>query len=180
MPDNDVVEIDAASLAINRSFAGVGTSNFDIAVHPTTGTLYVVNTDARNLVRFEPAVRGHAIDSRVTTITTGATPVITPIDLNPGINYATLPNAAARTTALSEATSIVLDSAAGHPLRRCGGHGPRRRAHDRRGRTRPDRDLDGNRQHRQLGREEGSARPGAAPVGAAPLRPQPARRPRSR
>jgi YVTN family beta-propeller protein len=113
LPDNDVVEIDSASFAVVRSFTGVGTTNFDIAVHPTTGTLYVPNTDARNLVRFEPAVRGHAIDSRITTITTGASPVVTPIDLNPGVNYATLPNLAARATALSEPSAILLDAAAG-------------------------------------------------------------------
>jgi DNA-binding beta-propeller fold protein YncE len=121
MPDNDVIEINAATLAVTRSFTGVGTNNFDLAVHPVTGTIYVINTEARNLVRFEPVLRGHAIDTRVTSITTGLTPVVTPVDLNPGINYATLPNAAARATALSEATSIVIDSAAGFMYVAAGG-----------------------------------------------------------
>jgi YVTN family beta-propeller protein len=111
MPDNDVAEIDATTFAITRYFTGVGTSNFDLAAHPATGTLYVVNTNARNLVRFEPVLRGHAIDSVMTTITTGVTPVVTPVDLNPGVNYGTFPNPAALGTALSEPTGIAIDAA---------------------------------------------------------------------
>jgi YVTN family beta-propeller protein len=113
MPDDDVVEIDAATFGIVRTFTGVGTTNFDVAVHPLTGTLYVANTNARNLVRFEPVLRGHAIDSRVTTITTGGTPVVTPIDLNPGIDYATLPNTTALASALAEPSAVVIDATAG-------------------------------------------------------------------
>ena len=74
MPDNDVAEIDATTFAVTRYFTGVGTTNFDLATHPATGTLFVVNTEARNLARFEPVLRGHAIDSRVTSITTGVMP----------------------------------------------------------------------------------------------------------
>ncbi|MFN9758100.1 MAG: hypothetical protein ACK58X_16970, partial [Planctomycetota bacterium] len=84
LPDNDVAQINTATLAVTRYFPGVGTTNTAIAVHPTSGDLWVANIEARNLVRFEPSLRGHAVDSRVTKITTGATPVVTPIDLNPG------------------------------------------------------------------------------------------------
>jgi hypothetical protein len=38
-------------------------------VRPSTGDLFVANTDARNLVRFEPNVRGHIVDNRVTRVT---------------------------------------------------------------------------------------------------------------
>src|SRR5439155_26365981 len=68
MPDNDVAEIDAASLTVTRYFPRVGTVNLGIAVRPTTGDLYVANTDARNLVRFETGVRGHIVDSRCTRV----------------------------------------------------------------------------------------------------------------
>ncbi|MEO6596848.1 MAG: beta-propeller fold lactonase family protein, partial [Planctomycetota bacterium] len=113
LPDNDVAEINVATLAVNRYFRGVGTTNTGIAVHPTTGDLWVANTEARNLVRFEPNLRGHAIDSRLTRITTGVSPVVTPYDLNSGINYGTLPNAAALSTALSEPFGVAIDAAAG-------------------------------------------------------------------
>jgi YVTN family beta-propeller protein len=108
MPDNDVVEIDAQSLAITRYFSGVGTVNLGLAVHPFSGDLFVANTDARNLVHFEPGVRGHAVDNRLTRIgiTNGA---ITVFDLNPGIDYGTLPNPAAQATALAQPTAAVCD-----------------------------------------------------------------------
>ncbi|MEY4831244.1 MAG: hypothetical protein RLZZ562_3040 [Planctomycetota bacterium] len=113
LPDNDVAEIDVATLLVSRNFRAVGTTNTGIAVHPTTGDLWVANTEARNLVRFEPVLKGHAIDNRITKITTGATPVVTPIDLNPGINYAQLPNNAALGTALSEPYGVAIDAASG-------------------------------------------------------------------
>ena len=113
LPDNDVAEIDVATLVVSRNFRAVGTTNTGIAVHPTTGDLWVANTEARNLVRFEPVLKGHAIDNRITKITTGATPIVTPIDLNPGINYAQLPNNAALGTALSEPYGVAIDAASG-------------------------------------------------------------------
>jgi len=111
VPDVDVVEIDAGSLA-TRGVSRVGTILFDLVVHPSTGDLWVAETDARNLVRFEPNVRAHVIDSRVARVTTGATPVVTAFDLNPGIDYQTLPNPAAKAIALAEPTGIALDPAA--------------------------------------------------------------------
>lgn len=113
LPDNDVVEIDVATQTVSRNFRAVGTTNTGIAVNTITGDLWVANTEARNLVLFEPVLKGHAIDSRITRITTGASPVVTPIDLNPGINYAVLPNNAALGTALSEPYGVAIDAAAG-------------------------------------------------------------------
>ena len=54
MPDNDVAEIDTATLQVTRYFPHVGTLNLGIAVQPSTGDLFVTNTDARNMVHFEP------------------------------------------------------------------------------------------------------------------------------
>ena len=113
LPDNDIAEIDVASLTVTRNFRAVGTTNTGIAVNPLTGDLWVANTEARNLVAFEPVLKGHAIDSRITRITTGASPVVTPIDLNPGINYALLPNNAALSTALAEPYGVAIDAAVG-------------------------------------------------------------------
>ncbi|HSU54135.1 MAG TPA: hypothetical protein VLT36_08770, partial [Candidatus Dormibacteraeota bacterium] len=108
MPDNDVVEIDVATLSISRYFAHVGTVNLGLAVHPVSGDLYVANTDARNLVHFEPNVRSHAVDSRVTRIAIGPG-TVTAFDLNSNIDYGTLPNLAAKTNALAQPTAIVFD-----------------------------------------------------------------------
>jgi len=113
LPDHDVVEVDVGSLTINRYFNGVGTTNTAIAVHPVTGELWVPNIEARNLVRFEPNLRGHAIDSRVTRITTGPTPTVTPYDLNAGVDYTQLPNPTARATALAEPFGVAIDAASG-------------------------------------------------------------------
>jgi YVTN family beta-propeller protein len=111
LPDHDVAEIDVASQTITRYFDQVGTTNTAVAVHPTSGDLWVANLEARNLVRFEQALRGHAIDSRVTRITTGPIATITPIDLNAGVDYMVLPNPAALATALAEPFGVVIDGA---------------------------------------------------------------------
>jgi YVTN family beta-propeller protein len=108
MPDNDVVEIDIGTFAVTRYFTNVGTVNLGLAVHPTSGDLYVANTDARNLVHFEPNVRSHAVDNRISRISMPSG-TITPFDLNSNINYATLPNLPSLTNALAQPTAIVFD-----------------------------------------------------------------------
>jgi DNA-binding beta-propeller fold protein YncE len=108
MPDNDVVEIDVSTLAVTRYFSRVGTVNLGLAVRPGSGDLYVANTDARNLVHFEPNVRSHAVDNRITRITLG-TGAITPFDLNSNVNYSVLPNLPALTNALAQPTALVFD-----------------------------------------------------------------------
>ena len=65
--DNDVIAVDAASLAVVASYHGVGTTLFNIAVHPS-GALYVTNQEAINQTRFEPNVRGKFVQNRVTVI----------------------------------------------------------------------------------------------------------------
>ena len=108
MPDNDVAEIDTATFQVTRYFPHVGALNLGIAIQPSTGDLFVTNTDARNLVHFEPNLRAHFVDNRVTRIaqSNGA---LTISDLNPGIDYATLPNPAAQNSALAQPTAIVFD-----------------------------------------------------------------------
>jgi hypothetical protein len=108
MPDNDVVEIDAATMAISRYFTNVGTINLGIAVRPDNGDLYVANTDARNTVRFEPVLRGHAMDNRITRIDI-KTAARTNYDLNLGLDYSIVPNLAGLSNALAQPTAIAFD-----------------------------------------------------------------------
>lgn len=59
LPDYDVFEIDSSTLNETNGFSGVGTINFNMAVNPANGNLYVSNTDAQNLTRFEgPGIFG--------------------------------------------------------------------------------------------------------------------------
>ena len=104
--DHDVVEIDAVTHNILGYASGVGTTLFDLAFRPGSGDLWVGNTEALNLVRFEPNLRGHFAENRVTRIAAG-TGVVTAFDLNPGIDYQTLPNAAAQATALAQPAALV-------------------------------------------------------------------------
>ena len=96
LPDKDVFVIDAmanppAPLPGGAGFySGVGTVLFNMAVNPVSGKVYVSNTDARNNVRFEgpgifghSTVRGHIVESRITVLDGG----VTPIHLNKHIDY---------------------------------------------------------------------------------------------
>ncbi len=115
MPDNDVAEIMVSTRTVARYFKGAGTINFAMAVRPGTDELWVANTEARNLVRFEPVLNGHLVDNRVTRIaTTPAAGAITPFDLNPTINYTVFPDTAGQNVALAQPTSIVFEAAATH------------------------------------------------------------------
>ncbi len=107
LPDNDVVEIDAATNGITRYFNGTGTINFFVAVRPASNEIWIANTEALNLTRFESNLKGRSVDNRVTRVTTTGAVIVTPFDLNPGVNYALFPNDAARTTALAQPTAIA-------------------------------------------------------------------------
>src|SRR5277367_1976198 len=109
MPDNDVVAIRAGtSPTISGYYSGVGTINLGLDVNPATGDIYVGNTDALNLTFFEPSLRGHWINSRITRIQIGSGQV-TPFDLNPNIDYNILPNPQALKTALSQPANVLFD-----------------------------------------------------------------------
>ena len=107
MPDMDVVEIDVPSLTTSRYFSRVGTINLGIAVRPTTGELYVANTDARNLIRFEPNLRGRFVVNRVSRVPSTGEPIH--YDLNAGIAGGPLPNPAAIASSLAQPTALVFD-----------------------------------------------------------------------
>ena len=85
--DNDVIAVSTSSLAVVANYRNVGTTLFNVAVHPT-GNLYVSNQDAINHVRFEPNVRGKFVQNRVTVIEP-VSGVPTPHHLNGHIDYGT-------------------------------------------------------------------------------------------
>lgn len=93
LPDQDVFAIDVEQLAVRRVFSGVGTILFNMAVQPRTGRVFVTNTEAQNLGRFEGSgasssstVRGHLHESRITLIDAERRRV-TPVHLNTHIDY---------------------------------------------------------------------------------------------
>jgi YVTN family beta-propeller protein len=108
MPGNGVAVIDTSSLTVSSYYSDVGAINLGIAVRPTTGDLFVANTGALNLVTFEPNLRGHFVDNRITRIQVSSGKV-TPLDLNPNINYKILPNPVALASALAQPTAVVFD-----------------------------------------------------------------------
>jgi DNA-binding beta-propeller fold protein YncE len=95
LPDKDVFVIDATTnppqaVAGNAGFySGVGTVLFNMAVNPVTGKVYVSNTEALNQNRFTgpggkgQTIRGHFVESRITVLDSG----VTPIHLNKHIDY---------------------------------------------------------------------------------------------
>lgn len=109
MPDNDVVAINASTLQIANYYSGVGTVNLGIAVQPSTGNLFVTNTDALNLIRFQTNLDGHFVNNRVSKITPSGT--VTAYDLNPTVNYTGLPDPGSLAVALAQPSGIVFDAA---------------------------------------------------------------------
>ena len=94
LPDYDVFEIDASTAipTLGRQVSGVGTTLFNMAVHPNTGKVYVSNTDAINHIRFEgpgvgsSTVRGRVAESRISVVDVKAG-TVDPVHLNPHINF---------------------------------------------------------------------------------------------
>ena len=108
MPDNDVAEIDVASLTVIRYFPRLGTVNLGLGVNPRNGDLWVANTDARNVVFYEPVLRGYTHFNRVTHVEI-ASGAATPFDLNPDVDYSIMPNLEARAKALAQPTAVLFD-----------------------------------------------------------------------
>lgn len=108
--DHDVAEITVAENAVTAYHGGAGTILFDVAVRPGSGELWIANTEALNLIRHEPALRGHFADNRLTKFTGG---VMTAFDLNPGIDYGVLPNPAAQEIALAQPAALAFTADGG-------------------------------------------------------------------
>src|SRR5262249_21910286 len=89
LPDKDVFILDAMADPPAEvpgpigPYTGVGTVLFNMIVNPVRGKVYVANTDANNINRFEgpgvfaleqtglPSVRGHLAESHITVLDGG-------------------------------------------------------------------------------------------------------------
>lgn len=100
LPDKDVFAIDSSSLNQAAEHRTVGTTLFNMAVNPISGELYVSNTEANNLQRFEgpgelfgSTVQGHLAKSRITVIPdpNSSSSAVSPRHLNKHIDYTQLP-----------------------------------------------------------------------------------------
>ena len=109
LPDYDLFAIDAnaAVPTLKSRVSGVGTTLFNLAVHPLNGKVYVSNTEAKNEIRFEGAgvsattVRGRLAESRISVVDV-ASQSVDAVHLNSHVNFA-LPTAQIPGQAISAA-----------------------------------------------------------------------------
>jgi DNA-binding beta-propeller fold protein YncE len=118
LPDYDVFAIDARDTPrLLHSVRGVGTTLFNMAVHPVSGRLYVSNTEAQNQIRFEgtgaagSTVRGRIAESRISVVDVAAGSV-DPVHLNRHVDFS-LPQgqsipAAEKAKSLAQPTALVI------------------------------------------------------------------------
>ena len=109
--DHDVSEVSVENLDVVRYVSNVGTCLFDLALRPGVAQpeLWIANTEARNRTRFEPNLRGHIADNRLTRVTLDPV-TATAFDLNPTVDYDLLPNVSAQATALAQPTAIIFSA----------------------------------------------------------------------
>jgi len=125
LPDKDVFVLDATANpprqvpGANGFFRSVGTILYSMAVNPVNGKVYVANTDAKNLARFEgpgtfagETLRGHLHESDITVLTPGGGVAVR--HLNKHIDFdnccARSPNAeSARSLALPQQMAVTRD-----------------------------------------------------------------------
>jgi len=87
--DTDIAEIATASNSVSRTFGDLSTVNLALAVSPADSTVALTGTEARNLTRFEPNLRGHLVDTRLALVAQAGTAAL--INLNPAIDYSVTP-----------------------------------------------------------------------------------------
>ncbi|MEM9388287.1 MAG: hypothetical protein AAGA68_24765 [Pseudomonadota bacterium] len=117
--DRDVFAIDASgpTPTVTDVYEGVGTTLFNIAVHPATGELFVSNFESLNEVRFEgpgefggSTVRGHFAESRITVINP-SDGTVQPRHLNKHIDYESFPGTPQeRAASLAQPTDMVISA----------------------------------------------------------------------
>jgi len=96
LPDRDVFAINPnlPVPAQSASYAHVGTILYNMAVNPISGAVYVSNTDANNMDRFEgfstPTLRGELHRARITIVAPGAPVPVSARNLNTDIDYSAI------------------------------------------------------------------------------------------
>ncbi|WP_062260657.1 hypothetical protein [Endozoicomonas arenosclerae] len=135
LPDKDVFAIDADSLQETDNYKTVGTTLFNMVVHPSSGNVYVSNTESNNATRFEgpgtwlrnvidndyrgfapydrikdkpTTVQGNIAQSRITVIKPDGT--VTPVHLNPHIDYSKLKQGNDKSRSLATPTQMAINS----------------------------------------------------------------------
>lgn len=89
--DNDVVVIDADTLAVQTPAKGLMNANMAIALRPLgvgANEVTVVGTDATNLTRFEPNLKSTFVRVNMGFFNTASPATPTVVDLNPHLTYA--------------------------------------------------------------------------------------------
>ena len=109
--DHEIAEINTTTLLVERYLPSIGTHLFDLQIHPSSGELWVANSDSNNFTRFEPALRGQFSNHRLSVIPTTATASPHHYDLNPNIQRAVTPEPSSLALALAQPTAIVLTPA---------------------------------------------------------------------
>ncbi len=114
LPDHDLFVIDAAAPGPPSFVDHIGTSLFEVSVNPDSGLIYVPNTEARNLTRFEHplGVQGHVVDNRLSVVDPNDGSV-TILDLNTHINRSSDPaaNLSERLASISQPGMMVWNDA---------------------------------------------------------------------
>ncbi len=118
LPDFDLFAIDANATvpAVTTQVSGVGTTLFNLAVHPVSGAVYASNTQAQNHIRFEgpgsaaTTVRGRIAESRISVVNVAANRVDA-VHLNSHLDFS-LPQGAAvlaatKAKTLAQPTALV-------------------------------------------------------------------------
>ncbi len=120
LPDFDVFAIDAnaATPKVATQISGVGTTLFNMAVHPVSGNLYVSNTNSVNHIRFEgpglaaTSVRGRIAENRISVVDP-ASGKVDAVHLNSHVDFA-LPQgksmaAGEKAKSLAQPTAILFN-----------------------------------------------------------------------
>lgn len=105
--DHDIAEIDTTTLQAVGYRENIGTNILSLACAPD-GTLWAGASEAKNLIRFEPNLKGIFAESRVARVDTSGT--VTTVDLNPHATLSQIPEAA---KALSLAQPMAMTADAG-------------------------------------------------------------------
>ncbi len=118
LPDFDLFAIDAnaATPTVTAQVSGLGTTLFNLAVHPLSGAVYASNQQSQNHIRFEgpgktaTTVRGRIAESAISVVNV-ATSAVTSVHLNSHLDFS-LPQGAAvpaatKAKSLAQPTALV-------------------------------------------------------------------------
>ena len=118
LPDFDLFAIDAITAVpvVTAQVSGIGTTLFNLAVHPLSGLVYASNTQAQNHIRFEgpgraaSTVRGRIAESRISVVNVAANRVEA-IHLNSHVDFSSPQgasvSASVKAKSLAQPTAMV-------------------------------------------------------------------------